>query len=96
MMRSRSGMLRNPKTRGDEKWLTIACASTFIALAIEKGISFTVGGFITNPFGRVTEYWPTAIEFGIVVGVWALGAFLLSLFYSLFVTVKRRSERGLA
>ena len=89
-------LLLNPKTRGDEKWLTIACASTFIALAIEKGISFTVGGFITNPFGRVTEYWPTAIEFGIVVGVWALGAFLLSLFYSLFVTVKRRSERGLA
>lgn len=29
-------LLLNPKTRGDEKWLTIACASTFIALAIEK------------------------------------------------------------
>lgn len=88
-------LLLNPATRRDEKWLTVACASTFAALAIEKGISFTVGGFITNPFGRVTEYWPTGIEFGIVVGIWALGAFLLSLLFSLFVTVKRRSERGL-
>ena len=87
-------LLLNPATRKDEKWLTIACISTFVALAIEKGIQFTVGGFITNPFGRVTEYWPTAIELGIVLGIWALGAFLLSLLYSLFVTVKRRTERS--
>ena len=89
-------LLLNPATRKDEKWLTIACVATFIALAIEKGISFTVGGFITNPFGRVTEYLPTAVELGIVLGIWAFGAFLLSLLYSLFVSVKRRSERGAA
>ena len=87
-------LLLNPSTRQDEKWLTIACISTFVALAIEKGIQFTIGGFITNPFGRVTEYWPTAIELGIVLGIWALGAFLLSLLYSLFVTVNRRTERS--
>ena len=85
-------LLLNPATRKNETWLTVACISTFVALAIEKGIQFTVGGFITNPFGRVTEYWPTVIELGIVLGIWALGAFLLSLLYSLFVTVKRRSE----
>lgn len=86
-------LLLNPATRNDEKWLAIACLATFVSLAIEKGISFTVGGFVPNPFGRVTEYWPTAIELGIVVGIWALGALLLSVLLHLFVTVKRRSER---
>ena len=83
-----------PATRNDEKWLSVACAAVFIAMWIDKGILFPVGGFITNPFGRVTESVPTALEAGVVIGIWALGAFLLSLLYSLVLVAKRRSEGG--
>jgi molybdopterin-containing oxidoreductase family membrane subunit len=47
-----------------------------------------VGGFIPNPFDKVTEYWPTTPEVFIVIGVWATGFFVLTILYKIATSVK--------
>jgi [DsrC]-trisulfide reductase subunit P len=77
-----------PKTRRNLVTLGIACISVFIATWIDKGFGLVVGGFIPNPFERVFEYWPTAPEMIISVGVWATGFFVLTVLYKIAVSVK--------
>jgi len=81
-------ILIRPKLRNDEQTRLIGCAAVFFAMMIEKGLALTVAGFIPNPFGRVTEYVPTWSELVVMLGVWATGAFLISLFYRLVISVK--------
>lgn len=62
-------LLINPKTRDNEKTLTIACGAVFGSLLIEKGFGLMIGGFIPNPFEKVTAYWPTLPEGFISLGI---------------------------
>jgi molybdopterin-containing oxidoreductase family membrane subunit len=55
-------------------------------------MGLVVGGFIPNPFEKVTEYWPTAPELGITFGVWATGLFILSVLFKIAVSVKEEVE----
>ena len=80
-----------PSTRRDLSTLGIACASVIIATWIDKGFGLIVGGFIPNPFERVFEYWPTAPEIGISIGVWATGFFVLSVLYKIVVSIKEET-----
>ncbi len=84
-------LLLNPKTRKKEGILGFACILVFVSLWIEKGVSFVVGGFIPSTLGRVFEYTPTIPEIGITVGIWAIGALILTLFYKLAITVKEET-----
>jgi molybdopterin-containing oxidoreductase family membrane subunit len=87
-------LLLNRQTRESASTLCIACAATFCAMFIEKGVSFVIGGFVNNPFHRITEYVPTLNEFCIVIGIWAIGAFIISLFYKVAVFVKSEDRYG--
>ncbi len=86
-------LLINKKTRENETTLIIACISVFAAMFIEKGLSFVVAGFIPNPVSRVTEYAPTMPEIFISIGIWAIGAFILTILYKMVVSVKQETER---
>jgi Ni/Fe-hydrogenase subunit HybB-like protein len=77
-----------PATRRNEDTLAVACASVIIATWIDKGLGLIIGGFTPNPFDRVTDYWPTAPEVMITIGVYALGFFILTVFYKIAVSVK--------
>ena len=66
----------------------VACAAVFISTWIDKGLGLVVGGFIPNPFERITEYWPTLPEVVITVGIWALGFFVITILYKIAVSVK--------
>lgn len=81
-----------PRTRQMEDTLMVGCAATFISILLEKGFGLVVGGFVPNPFGKVTEYWPTLSEMLINVGIWALGALLLTFLYKIAVGVKVEVE----
>lgn len=81
-----------PQTRNDDSILPIACALAFLALWIEKGVSLVVGGFIPNPLDKITEYSPTGTEIMITVGIWALGALILSILYRVAVSVRLQEE----
>ncbi len=77
-----------PATRRNEETLVVACISVIIATWIDKGLSLLVGGFTPNPFNRVTEYWPTKPEFMIALGVYAVGALILTVLFKIAIAVK--------
>ena len=77
-----------PITRRNEGVLAVACASVIISTWIDKGLGLIIGGFTPNPFERVTDYWPTAPEVVITLGLWALGSFIVLVLYKIAVSVK--------
>ncbi len=81
-------LLLVPKLRNNEMVLAAAALLVFISLWIEKGLGLIVGGFVPSPLGSVTRYSPTAPEWAIVLGVWAIGAFLITVFYKITVSVR--------
>jgi len=87
-------MLVFPSVRKNETTLAIACGAVFISLWIDKGFGLVIGGFIPNPFDRVTEYWPTLPETLISVAVWAAGFFILTLLYKIVVSVREAQGAG--
>jgi molybdopterin-containing oxidoreductase family membrane subunit len=47
-----------------------------------------VTGFIPNPLGIVTEYWPTFPEVMIALGVWGIGLLIITLLYKIALSVR--------
>jgi molybdopterin-containing oxidoreductase family membrane subunit len=84
-------LLVPPKFRKNEKLLVVACIATFFSLWIEKGFGLIVGGFVPNPFERVTEYWPTLPETLITLAVWAIGFLVLTILYKIAVSIKEEA-----
>ncbi len=75
-------------TRRNEGILTVACVLVLIGTWIDKGLGLVVGGFVPNPLGKITEYWPTVPEALITLGVWATGFLIISLLYKVATSVK--------
>jgi Ni/Fe-hydrogenase subunit HybB-like protein len=84
-------LLVPPKFRKNEKLLVVACIATFISLWIDKGFGLIVGGFVPNPFERITEYWPTLPETLITLAVWAIGFLVLTILYKIAVSIKEEA-----
>jgi len=82
------GLLIYPVTRKNEAILPIALIAVFIAAWIDKGMGLVIGGFVPNPFERVTEYAPTLPEIAITVGVYAIGALVLTVLYKVAISIK--------
>jgi molybdopterin-containing oxidoreductase family membrane subunit len=82
-------MLLIPQLRRNEKVLPMALIAVFIAAWLDKGIGLVLGGFVPNPFGRVTEYIPTPNEIAIIIGIYAIGLFLLTILYKVVVGVRQ-------
>ena len=72
--------------------LATACSLIFVSFWIDKGLGLVLGGFVPSPMEHVVEYYPTVVEVGVALGVWATGFFVLTLLYKLVVCVKEHSE----
>lgn len=83
--------LVNPNMRRKESMLAFASVMVFISLWIDKGFGLVVGGFVPNPFERVTEYWPTLPETLVTLGVWAIGFLILTILYKVAIAVRERT-----
>ncbi len=86
-------LLLNPKTRTNERTLTIACVAVFVSLWIEKGLGLVIAGFVPNAFKKVVEYVPTLPEVLITLGIWAIGGLILTVLYKIAVSVKEETAR---
>ena len=53
-----------------------------------KGVGLTLAGFVPNPFNRFVEYAPTIPEIMVAIGVYATGAFILTVLFKIAVSVK--------
>ena len=77
-----------PKTRRNETTLAIACIMLFFSIWIDKGMGMIVAGYVPNPLGKVTEYFPTAPELMITLMVYAVGALLITGLYKIALGVR--------
>ncbi|MCP4634457.1 MAG: polysulfide reductase NrfD [candidate division Zixibacteria bacterium] len=83
-------LLVNPATRNNHKILGFTCVIVFLSIWIDKGLGMVVTGFIPNPLGEVTEYWPTLPEFMISIGVYAFGLLMVTGFYKIALGVRKQ------
>jgi Ni/Fe-hydrogenase subunit HybB-like protein len=81
-----------PAFRRREALLGMACVAIIVAIWIDKGLGMVCGGFIPSPLGEVTEYWPTATEIFVGLGIYSLGALFLTLLYKM--ALGDRETRG--
>ena len=81
-------------TRNHTPTLVTACIALFISLWIDKGFGLVVGGFVPNPFGTVTDYWPTLPETIITIAIWAAGFFVLTVLYKVAIGVREAQAPG--
>ena len=68
--------------------LNVACLLVFVGIWLEKGMGLVVPGFIPTPLGEVFEYFPTAFEICIAIGIWALAALAFTLATRVVVAVE--------
>lgn len=71
--------------------LPLACGMVFASLWLEKGLGLIVGGFEPSPLGAVARYVPTLPEGVIAIGIWAIGALLVTVFYKIAIAVRMGS-----
>ena len=81
-------LLLVPKIRANTTWLVGACSAVIGSLWIDKGLDMVITGFVPSPLGAVTEYWPTLPEALIALGVYAIGALVLTVLYKIAVSVR--------
>jgi Ni/Fe-hydrogenase subunit HybB-like protein len=74
-------VLLTPRLRGREAPLALAAVLVLGGLGLDKGYSFVIGGFAPTPLGAIPDYAPTLLEWGIVAGVWGIGALIVVVCY---------------
>jgi len=82
-------LLLIPQTRRNERTLVAACSLTFLSLWIDKGICLVACGFVPSPLGARARYVPTLPEMLISLGVWAVGALMITVFYKITVAIRQ-------
>lgn len=78
------------KWRRNKKLLIVALLCVFFACWLDKGINFVLAGFVPNTFGEVVGYTPTANEIQIIIGVFAIGALVITCLFHITVTVREK------
>jgi Ni/Fe-hydrogenase subunit HybB-like protein len=81
-----------PQIRNNEKGLTVACITVVVSLWIDKGLGMVVAGFVPNPLGHYNEYGPTGPELMIGIGIYAIGALVLTILYKIAITIREEKE----
>jgi Ni/Fe-hydrogenase subunit HybB-like protein len=81
-------LLLVPKWRHNPRLLPVACVCVFVSLWLDKGLGLIIGGFTPSPLGAVTTYTPTWPEATIVLGVWAIGALMITVLYKIALSVR--------
>jgi Ni/Fe-hydrogenase subunit HybB-like protein len=84
-------LLVNPVTRRSDPVLIVACVALFIGTWIDKGMGLVTGGFIPTSLHEAMDYLPTALELLISLGIYAIGAFILTVLFKIVVGVKREA-----
>ena len=82
-------LLLVPRWRARHGLLALACVLVFGCTWIDKGLGMMAGGFIPSPLHEVTEYTPTAVEILVALGIYGLGAFIITVLYKVALGVKR-------
>lgn len=86
-------LLLFPSIRKQEGILAGACIALFISLWIDKGICLILGGFVPSPLEHVTEYTAGTLEILITIGIYSIGALMLTVLYKTAISVKEAAAK---
>lgn len=86
-------LLIKPSIRQNEKLLGLGALVIFIATYLDKGLGLVIGGFIPNPLEHITEYTISGTEMMITLGVYAIGALVVTVLFKVAVCVKEEIEK---
>jgi molybdopterin-containing oxidoreductase family membrane subunit len=81
-------LLYVPRARKNEAVLGLACVTVFFSIWIEKGLGMVITGFVPNPFGEASRYWPTFTETMIALGVYAIGFLVVTVLYKATLSIR--------
>jgi len=84
-------LLLVPRWRTDMRRLTWACVLVFVSLWLDKGFALLLGGFVPSPLGEVARYTPTLNEWTVTVGIWAIGALMITVLYKIMLSIREES-----
>jgi Ni/Fe-hydrogenase subunit HybB-like protein len=83
-------LLLFPQTRNKKNTLVIACIGVFISIWLEKGLGMVITGFIPSTLETITEYMPTLPEIIITIGIYGIGAFILTVLYKIVISIREQ------
>ncbi|MFC2130973.1 sulfate reduction electron transfer complex DsrMKJOP subunit DsrP [Bacteroidota bacterium] len=87
-------MLLVPKIRKNEKALLWASLFVFFSIWLDKGLGMIVAGLTPSPLGHVIPYWPSGTEFMITIGIFAMGALIITGLYKIALSVRRQLKES--
>jgi molybdopterin-containing oxidoreductase family membrane subunit len=76
-----------PKTRERFLTLNLGCALIFFGVFIEKGMGLVVPGMTPDALGEIYEYAPSLNEWAVTVGVFGVGALVLTVLVKVSVPI---------
>ena len=86
-------LLSIPYTRKQSDfWLGMGAAAIFVSFWLDKGVGFVLGGFVPTPLEEIVQYYPTTNEILITAGIWAMGAFIVTVLYKIAIDVEKEIE----
>ena len=80
------------KKTGTDLMIGAGCMMIFVALWLDKGLGFVMGGLVVSPLHEIVEYVPTANEIGITLGIWATGTLIVTVLYKIAIGVEHEVE----
>jgi molybdopterin-containing oxidoreductase family membrane subunit len=83
-------LLLTPSLRRNHSLLVVACIAVFASIWIDKGMGMVVTGFVPTPLDTVTEYSPTLPEVFIGLGVYGIGALMVTGLYKIALSVRHQ------
>ena len=84
-------LLQRPTHRSTGRLATVA-GMVFLSIWIDKGAGMMTGGLNPSPLGHLTHYFPSLVEIVMGIGLYALGALILTVLLKITITVRDRSS----
>lgn len=84
-------LLIPPKLRENQTILPWALIMLVAASWIDKGLGLLIGGFTPTPFETITDYTPSLAEIVIGLGVYGIGALVISVLWKIALEVKKEA-----
>jgi len=81
-------LLLFPGVRNNTKLLVPTLICLFLACWIDKGLGLIMGGFVPSPLGHITEYVPTIPEMVISIGIFSIGALIITVLFKMIMGVR--------
>lgn len=84
-------LLVTPQFRKNDAILPWTLIMLVIATWIDKGLAFLFGGFNPTPFETFEVYFPSIWEISIAVGIFSVGALVISILWKIALEVKKEA-----